>query len=243
MFITFLLTHIYCARYPSASQSPRPPSHTLFSLHANHSPHSRNENSRQSLGPSMSHHEVLLQRWLFAALKCCHYRPSENPGLWNSLLTHFLKNAVLFSQLIVPVIMKMTKQFSPKNENPEGSKVFFWMQVYAQVYPTLCDPMGCSPPGSSVHGILQARILAWVAMPPPWDLPHSGIEPPSLVSPALAGDFIPTALPGKPSFKILARYMQFLHQPLEGHNNTLLIHWAVVYSFWRQHFFKNFILN
>ena len=30
---------------------------------------------------------------------------------------------------------------------------------------TLCDPMGCSPPGSSVHGILQARILEWVAMP------------------------------------------------------------------------------
>ena len=31
--------------------------------------------------------------------------------------------------------------------------------------PTLCDPMDCSPPGSSVPGILQARILEWVAMP------------------------------------------------------------------------------
>ena len=30
---------------------------------------------------------------------------------------------------------------------------------------TPCDPMDCSPPGSSVHGILQARILEWVAMP------------------------------------------------------------------------------
>ena len=30
---------------------------------------------------------------------------------------------------------------------------------------TLCDPMECIPPGSSVHGILQARILEWVAMP------------------------------------------------------------------------------
>ena len=30
---------------------------------------------------------------------------------------------------------------------------------------TLCDPMDCSPPGSSVHGILQARILEWVPMP------------------------------------------------------------------------------
>ena len=30
---------------------------------------------------------------------------------------------------------------------------------------TLCDPMDCSPPGSSVHGILQARVLEWVAIP------------------------------------------------------------------------------
>ena len=34
-----------------------------------------------------------------------------------------------------------------------------------QSCPTLCDPMDCSPPGSSVHGIVPARILEWVAMP------------------------------------------------------------------------------
>ena len=34
-----------------------------------------------------------------------------------------------------------------------------------QSYPTLCDSMDCSPPGSSVHRILQARILEWIAMP------------------------------------------------------------------------------
>ena len=33
---------------------------------------------------------------------------------------------------------------------------------------TLFDPTDCSPPGSSVHGILQARILVWVAMPSSW---------------------------------------------------------------------------
>ena len=37
----------------------------------------------------------------------------------------------------------------------------------AQACLTLCDPMDCSPPGSSVHGILQARRLDWVAMPSP----------------------------------------------------------------------------
>ena len=34
----------------------------------------------------------------------------------------------------------------------------------AQSCPTLCDPVDCSPPGSSIHGILQARILDWVAI-------------------------------------------------------------------------------
>ena len=37
--------------------------------------------------------------------------------------------------------------------------------LVTQSCPTLCDPMDCRPPGSSVHGILQARILEWVAMP------------------------------------------------------------------------------
>ena len=34
----------------------------------------------------------------------------------------------------------------------------------AQSCPTLSDPMNCSPPGSSVHGIFQARVLEWVAI-------------------------------------------------------------------------------
>ena len=34
-----------------------------------------------------------------------------------------------------------------------------------QSCPTLCNPMDCSPPGSSVHGVLQERTLEWVAMP------------------------------------------------------------------------------
>ena len=34
----------------------------------------------------------------------------------------------------------------------------------AQLCPTLCDPVNCSPPSSSVHGIFQARVLEWVAV-------------------------------------------------------------------------------
>ena len=43
--------------------------------------------------------------------------------------------------------------------------------------PTLCDPMDYGPPGFSVHGILQARILEWVAMTSPGGLPDPGVEP------------------------------------------------------------------
>ena len=76
------------------------------------------------------------------------------------------------------------------------------MHLYArsvtQSYLTLCDPMDCSTPGSSVHGISQARILEWVAMPSSRDLPDPGIEPATLTLPALAVRFFTTMPCGKP---------------------------------------------
>ena len=68
--------------------------------------------------------------------------------------------------------------------------------LVTQLCPTLCDPMDCSPPGSLVHGILQARILEWLPLPSPGDLPEPGIEP---RSPKLAGNFFTTEPPGKSS--------------------------------------------
>ena len=63
-----------------------------------------------------------------------------------------------------------------------------------QSYPTLCNFMDYSPPGSSVHGILQARILEWVAMPSSREffLPRDGTVSP--MSPALAGRFFTTSI-------------------------------------------------
>ena len=58
---------------------------------------------------------------------------------------------------------------------------------------TLCDPMHCSPPGSSVLGILQARILEWVARPSSGDLPDPRTELLSLMSSALTGRFFTTS--------------------------------------------------
>ena len=66
----------------------------------------------------------------------------------------------------------------------------------AQSYPTLCDPTDCSPPGSCVHRIVQARIQEWVAFPSPGYLPDPGIKP---RSPALQADSLPSEPPGKPS--------------------------------------------
>ena len=51
------------------------------------------------------------------------------------------------------------------------------MCMCAQSRPALCNPMDCSPPGSSVHGISQAEILEGVPFPFPGDLPHPGFEP------------------------------------------------------------------
>ena len=59
----------------------------------------------------------------------------------------------------------------------------------AQSRPTLCDTMDYT-----VHGILQARILEWVAYPSPVNLPDPGIEP---GSPALQVDSLPTELSGR----------------------------------------------
>ena len=63
---------------------------------------------------------------------------------------------------------------------------------------TLCDPLDYSLPDSFVRGILQARILKWVAMPTSEDLPNPGIE---LGSPALQADSLPSEPLGKPAFK------------------------------------------
>ena len=47
----------------------------------------------------------------------------------------------------------------------KGSICTFGLSHSVVSFPTLCDPMDCSQPGFSLHGILQARILEWIAMP------------------------------------------------------------------------------
>ena len=63
------------------------------------------------------------------------------------------------------------------------------------VVPTLCNLMDCSPPGPPVHGIFQAKILEWVAMPSSRGFFNPGIKP---ASPALARGFFTTKPLGSP---------------------------------------------
>ena len=89
---------------------------------------------------------------LWLSLILCQYPPLVpsvlSPGLPQTLLPRRRnENQVLYL---------------PK-ENWVMTKVV--LCLVAQSCLTLCDPVDCSPPGSSVHGILQARILEWVAMP------------------------------------------------------------------------------
>ena len=81
--------------------------------------------------------------------------------------------------------------------------------LVTQLCPTPSDPMDCSPPGSSVHGILQARTLGWVAIPFSRDLPYLGIEPRSHT---LQADSLPSEQSGKPTWSLALRNT-FVHFP------------------------------
>ena len=63
----------------------------------------------------------------------------------------------------------------------------------AQACLTLCDPIDCSLPGSSTHGIFQARNWSGLPFSTPGYLPDSGIQTMSLASPGLAGRFFTTS--------------------------------------------------
>ena len=96
-----------------------------------------------------------------------------------------------------------------------------------QSCPILCSPMDCSLPGSSVHGILQARILEWVAMPPSSPLPclpYSRIMPPEL-----AGRFFTTSTTWMLSGKLL-RYLRKKSKYVHSHHSYLALHWSFLVS-------------
>ena len=133
-------------------------------------------------------------------------------------MLHFIPNLLyftVFSQSLCPY-------FAIHYLNCLIKRTFFWLQwhIVARTYKhfqgslvltlhsfalllhdaqsclTLCDPMDCSPPGSSVYRPFQSRILEWVAISFSRES-SAGIKPEAHVSPLLTGRFVNTALPGK----------------------------------------------
>ena len=91
-------------------------------------------------------------------LLCPWNSPGKNPGIVEFRSPGDLPN---------PGIKPRSPSFqadSLPSEPPGKPKVKVQVLV-AHTCQTLCNPMGCSPPGSPVHGVLQARILEWIAIP------------------------------------------------------------------------------
>ena len=78
-----------------------------------------------------------------------------------------------------------------------GSRVRYTEWVFSCI-PFFCDPMDCSPLGSSVHENFQARILEWAATAYSREPSQTRIEPPSLAFPALQADSLPLSYLGRP---------------------------------------------
>ena len=136
--------------------------------------------------------------------------PGGLPSMGSHRVGHNWSNlAAAAAQWIYCVVL--TSALSAKiNKMINFSKQFSYSYTYiyesesevTQLCVTLCNPMDCSPPGSSVHGILQARILEWVAISSPGNLPNPGIE---FRSPTMQADSLLSEPQGNYFIYILSR--------------------------------------
>ena len=111
-----------------------------------------------------------------------------------SIVIHTVKGFGIVNKTEIDVFLELSCFFDDPADVGDlisGSSAF--SQLYTQLHPILCDPMVCRLPGSSVHGISQARILEWVAISFSRDLPHPGTDLSTLESPALASGFFTTS--------------------------------------------------
>ena len=118
---------------------------------------------------------------------------SPDPRCRNSVTLHMNQTAW---SCFISWVQHRENQTEPASSKAARFHLFFFLCTLAKLLQscqTLCDPMNCSLPVSPIPGILQARILDWIAVSSSRDLPNPEIEPTSLMSPALAGRFFTTS--------------------------------------------------
>ena len=138
----------------------------------------------------MCSHVFLMNQFL-VYLKPARY-PIVIPGIIS--LDFFFCN--FLSTLIEQTYLIQKVQHLSRHKSPPWLCAHEYVcMLVAQLCLSLCDSMDNSPPSTTVHGFLWARILEWVErFPPPGDLSNPGIAP---GSPALQADSLPSAPPGK----------------------------------------------
>ena len=147
-------------------------------------------------------------KWLYLANFSAWFIVEPQKCLWRLIIMHFSS------------LCRETGRASLKLDAPKQCEFLLfsnclhlsWHLVcvsVAQLCLTLCESMACSLPDSSVHGVLQARILEWVAMPSSRNLLNPGIEP---TSNALQADSLLSEPPEKP----LVVSLKFLVSPTPG---------------------------
>ena len=129
-------------------------------------------------------------------------------GHLNSLLQHHSSKASVLQHSAF-FIVQVSHPYMTTEKTMALTRWIFIGQVMSLLFNMLsrvqlfCDPMDCSPPGSSVHGI--SRQEYWSILPStPGDLPNPGIKSLCPVSPALAGRLFTTEQLGKPKYLYLS---------------------------------------
>ena len=127
--------------------------------------------------------------------------------LWNIHGTYNLLSNMIISPLSQAAFSNLSLCLQPHLPSiyyphcKEFLKCKWYFQCFLdKIQSCSCPTMDCSLPGSSVHGISQARILEWVAISSPGYLPNPGIKP---VSPALQADPLPLSNLRSPWIKVL----------------------------------------
>ena len=118
---------------------------------------------------SLASHRYFLMIWPKYALRL-HSSPSRPSVSWARMVKSWPQSEAIASNFSLCSLFLLPH---PQHLQPCPSKPQIWSCLtYAcmcakslQSYPTLCDPMDCGPPGSSVHGDSPARLLEWVVMP------------------------------------------------------------------------------